>query len=123
MRDMPMAVMDSILMSIESREHQAYCAKRRLSEPAAGSGPGYVSEFHRELLTHAAVEPMMRRRPARGASSPCRWAWTEDDEVDLEYQPRPSVPLRPRRVPEPLEVVPGRTARRRIGGLHSGSAR
>jgi WS/DGAT/MGAT family acyltransferase len=100
-----MAVMDSVFMSIESREHPTHFAKLHLFEPPSGAGPAYVSEFYRSLLEHTEVDPMMRRRPVRGASSLGQWAWTEDAEVDLEYHVRLSGLPHPGRVRELLEVV------------------
>ncbi len=100
-----MAVMDSVFMNIESREHPTHFAKLQLFQPPEGSGPEYVSEFYRSLLTHTAVDPLMRRRPVRSMSSLGQWSWTEDDEVDLEYHVRLSALPHPGRVRELLELV------------------
>ena len=102
---MPMAVMDSIFMGIESREHPTHFAKLQLFEPPPGAAPEFVSEFYRSLLSQSDVDPMMRRRPVRRASSLGQWGWTEDEEVDLEYHVRLSGLPNPGRVRELLEVV------------------
>jgi WS/DGAT/MGAT family acyltransferase len=100
-----MAVMDSIFWNLESREHPTHFAKLQLFRPPAGAGPEFVSEFYRELLTHTEVDPLMRRRPVRSASSLGQWSWTEDDEVDLEYHVRLTALPYPGRVRELLALV------------------
>lgn len=105
LRGVPMAVMDSIFMSIESREHPTHFAKLQLFEPPEGAGPGFVSEFYRSLLAHTEVDRMMRRRPVRSAASFGQWTWTEDAVIDLEYHVRLSALPHPGRVRELLEVV------------------
>ncbi|WP_037076287.1 WS/DGAT/MGAT family O-acyltransferase [Pseudonocardia spinosispora] len=102
---MVMAITDSAFLLGESREHPTHVALLQLFRPPPDSGPEYVSEFYRDLLTRTEVSGTMRRRPVRRAATLGQWSWVRDEDVELEYHVRLSALPRPGRVRELLELV------------------
>ncbi|HEV2783395.1 MAG TPA: wax ester/triacylglycerol synthase family O-acyltransferase [Actinophytocola sp.] len=100
-----MPVTDSMFLLAESREHPMHVGGLQLFELPDGAGPDYVSELHRELVRAADVRPLFRRRPMNPVSSLGQLAWTNDDDLDLEYHVRLSALPRPGRVRELLELT------------------
>ncbi len=100
-----MPVTDSMFLLAESREHPMHVGGLQLFELPDGAGPDYVSDFHRELLALADVRPLFRRRPRGPVGSVGQFAWSNDDNLDIEYHVRHSGLPRPGRVRELLELV------------------
>jgi len=100
-----MPVTDSMFLLAESREHPMHVGGLQLFELPDGAGPDYVSEFHRQLLSLVDVRPLFRRRPRGPVSSVGQFAWSNDDQLDLEYHVRLSGLPRPGRVRELLELT------------------
>jgi len=100
-----MPVTDSMFLLAEAREHPMHVGGLQLFELPDGAGPDYVSDFHRELLELADVRPLFRRRPRGPVGSVGQFAWTNDDQLDIEYHVRHSGLPRPGRVRELLELV------------------
>lgn len=100
-----MPVTDSMFLLAESREHPMHVGGLQLFELPDGAGPDYVSEFHRRLLSLVDVRPLFRRRPRGPVGSVGQFAWTNDDQLDLEYHVRLSGLPRPGRVRELLELT------------------
>jgi diacylglycerol O-acyltransferase len=100
-----MPVTDSMFLLAESREHPMHVGGLQLFELPDGAGPDYVSEFHRQLLSLVDVRPLFRRRPRGPVGSVGQFAWTNDDQLDLEYHVRLSGLPRPGRVRELLELT------------------
>lgn len=100
-----MPVTDSMFLLAESREHPMHVGGLQLFELPDGAGPDYVSEFHRQLLSLVDVRPLFRRRPRGPVGSVGQFAWTNDDELDLEYHVRLSGLPKPGRVRELLELT------------------
>ncbi|HEY0448050.1 wax ester/triacylglycerol synthase family O-acyltransferase [Actinophytocola sp.] len=100
-----MPVTDSMFLLAEAREHPMHVGGLQLFELPDGAGPDYVSEFHRDLLSLADVRPLFRRRPRGPVGSVGQFAWTNDDQLDLEYHVRLSGLPRPGRVRELLELT------------------
>jgi WS/DGAT/MGAT family acyltransferase len=100
-----MPVTDSMFLLAESREHPMHVGGLQLFELPDGAGPDYVSDFHRELLALADVRPLFRRRPRGPVGSVGQFAWSNDDQLDIEYHVRHSGLPRPGRVRELLELV------------------
>jgi WS/DGAT/MGAT family acyltransferase len=100
-----MPVTDSMFLLAESREHPMHVGGLQLFELPDGAGPDHVSEFHRQLLSLVDVRPLFRRRPRGPVGSVGQFAWTSDDQLDLEYHVRLSGLPRPGRVRELLELT------------------
>lgn len=100
-----MPVTDSMFLLAESREHPMHVGGLQLFELPEGAGPDYVSEFHRQLLSLVDVRPLFRRRPRGPVGSVGQFAWSNDDQLDLEYHVRLSGLPRPGRVRELLELT------------------
>jgi WS/DGAT/MGAT family acyltransferase len=100
-----MPVTDSMFLLAESREHPMHVGGLQLFELPEGAGPDYVSEFHRQLLSLVDVSPLFRRRPRGPVGTVGQFAWSNDDQLDLEYHVRLSGLPRPGRVRELLELT------------------
>jgi diacylglycerol O-acyltransferase / wax synthase len=100
-----MPVTDSMFLLAESREHPMHVGGLQLFELPDGAGPDYVNDFHRQLLSLVDVRPLFRRRPRGPVGSVGQFAWTGDDQLDLEYHVRLSGLPRPGRVRELLELT------------------
>jgi diacylglycerol O-acyltransferase / wax synthase len=100
-----MPVTDSMFLLAESREHPMHVGGLQLFELPDGAGPDYVADFHRQLLSLVDVRPLFRRRPRGPVGTVGQFAWTGDDEMDLEYHVRLSGLPRPGRVRELLELT------------------
>jgi diacylglycerol O-acyltransferase / wax synthase len=98
-----MPITDSMFLLAESRERPMHVGGLQLWKPPADAGPDYLSELYQRLLA-TEVRSLFRRRP-RGPISLGQWAWTLDDDVDLEYHIRLSALPRPGRVRELLELT------------------
>jgi WS/DGAT/MGAT family acyltransferase len=100
-----MPVTDSMFLLAESRERPMHVGGLQLFELPDGAGPDYVSDFHRQLLSLVDVRPLFRRRPRGPVSTVGQFAWSNDDQLDLEYHVRLSGLPRPGRVRELLELT------------------
>jgi WS/DGAT/MGAT family acyltransferase len=100
-----MPITDSMFLLAESREHPMHVGGLQLFALPEGAGPDYVSDFHRELLELADVRPLFRQRPRGPVGSVGQFAWSNDDQLDIEYHVRHSGLPRPGRVRELLELV------------------
>jgi diacylglycerol O-acyltransferase len=100
-----MPLTDSMFLLAESREHPMHVGGLQLFQLPDGAGPDYVSDLHHRLLAHEQVRSLFRRRPRGPVSSLGQWAWTDDDQLDLEYHVRLSALPRPGRVRELLELT------------------
>lgn len=100
-----MPVTDSMFLLAESREHPMHVGGLQLFELPDGAGPDYVSDFHRQLLSLADVRPLFRRRPRGPVGTVGQFAWSNDDQLDLEYHVRLSGLPGPGRVRELLELT------------------
>ncbi|MGH3655229.1 MAG: WS/DGAT/MGAT family O-acyltransferase [Micromonosporaceae bacterium] len=100
-----MPITDSMFLLGESREHPLHVGGLQLYDVPDGEGPGYVIEQHRRMLAGTDVAPLFRRRPVSPVNSLGPWAWTDDDQLDLEYHVRLSALPTPGRVRELLELT------------------
>ncbi|MGW5453631.1 WS/DGAT/MGAT family O-acyltransferase [Nocardia sp. NPDC003979] len=78
------APLDALFLLAESREHPMHVGSLQLFEPPEDAGPDYLRELRETLLADNSVRPTFSRRPATWLGAP-QLAWTEDDEVDLDY--------------------------------------
>ncbi|GAB3457607.1 WS/DGAT/MGAT family O-acyltransferase [Actinophytocola sediminis] len=100
-----MPVTDSMFLLAEAREHPMHVGGLQLFELPAGAGDDYVSDLHRQLLEIVDVRPLFRRRPRGPVGVLGQFAWTDDDQLDIEYHVRHSGLPRPGRVRELLELT------------------
>ncbi|TDV52363.1 WS/DGAT/MGAT family O-acyltransferase [Actinophytocola oryzae] len=100
-----MPVTDSMFLLAESREHPMHVGGLQLFELPEGAGPDYVSDFHRQLMSLVDVRQLFRRRPRGPVGTVGQFAWTSDEQLDLEYHVRLSGLPRPGRVRELLELT------------------
>src|SRR5438445_962360 len=70
-----------------------------------GSVRSRIRDTYEQMLTSVAVAPLFRRRPYRSLATLGQWAWTEDDDIDLEHHVRHSALPEPGRVRELLALV------------------
>jgi diacylglycerol O-acyltransferase / wax synthase len=99
------APQDAAFLLGETAAQPTHVAGLAVYELPPGADPGYVSRLHRELLTHTAIHPRLRLRPADPVGSLGNVWWTEEHELDLEYHVRLAALPRPGRVRELLELV------------------
>ena len=66
-----MSPLDSVFLSIESREHPMHVGGLQLFEPPEGAGPDYVREAHDALVANRDFQPTFRSTlPGRSADCP-----------------------------------------------------
>jgi diacylglycerol O-acyltransferase len=101
-----MPVTDSMFLLGESREHPMHVGGLQLYTLPDGAGPDYLSNLYHSLIgDESRVQPLFRQRPRRPVSSLGQWAWSTDNQLDMEYHVRFSALPRPGRVRELLELV------------------
>ncbi|WP_410871462.1 WS/DGAT/MGAT family O-acyltransferase [Nocardia sp. A7] len=83
------APLDALFLLAESREHPMHVGSLQLFEPPEDAGPEYLREFRETLLADKTVRPTFSKRPATWLGAP-QMAWTQDDDVDLDYHVRRS---------------------------------
>lgn len=101
----PMPITDSIFLLAESREHPVHVGGLQLFDPPEGAGPDYLGDLYHRLVASDAVDRRFGNRAMRGISSLGQWAWTKDEQFDLEYHVRLSALPRPGRIRELLQLV------------------
>lgn len=79
---------DATFLLSESRAQPMHVAGLYRYDPPDAADADYVSQRYQELLTHTAVRPRLRLRPASTFSRIGQLWWTEDAEVDLTYHVR-----------------------------------
>jgi diacylglycerol O-acyltransferase len=100
-----MPLTDSVFLLVESRERPMHVGGLTLFGLPAGADPDYVNNLYHRLLAQDDVRPLFRRRPGGPLSGLGQWAWTDDDQLDLEYHVRLSALPRPGRVRELFELT------------------
>ncbi|HET6153189.1 MAG TPA: wax ester/triacylglycerol synthase family O-acyltransferase [Marmoricola sp.] len=89
----------------ENRNQPMHVAGLQLFEKPADAGPHYAREMYEAALDTEEVAPLFRKRPSRSLSSLGQWAWTDDDQFDIEHHVRHSALPEPGRIRELLELV------------------
>ena len=89
----------------ENRNQPMHVAGLQLFEKPADAGPHFARELYESALDTEEVAPLFRKRPTRSLGSLGQWAWTEDDQFDIEYHVRHSALPEPGRIRELLELV------------------
>jgi diacylglycerol O-acyltransferase len=95
---------DSIFLLGESREHPMHVGGLGLYEAPDGvSGSDFLRELHQDMVAQQDFQPTFRKHPATVFGGIANFAWTFDDEVDLDYHLRRSALPAPGRVRDLLE--------------------
>jgi WS/DGAT/MGAT family acyltransferase len=97
-------VTDAIFLLGEVRGRPLHVGGLQLFEPPKGAGRDFVRLQHQAALDHEPA-PIFRQRVARTLKGVGPWAWTEDDDLDLEYHVRHSALPHPGKVRELLTLV------------------
>ncbi|MFA9431261.1 wax ester/triacylglycerol synthase family O-acyltransferase [Egicoccus sp. AB-alg2] len=100
----PVPVTDAIFLLGEVRGRPLHVGGLQLFRPPEGAGPDFVRTQYRAALEHEPA-PLFRLRPTRMLGGVGPWAWTEDDDFDLEYHVRHSALPHPGQVRELLTLV------------------
>ena len=100
-----MAPTDSLFIIPESREQPMHVGSLQLFELPDGADRSLVRETYEAQLTATDVAPLFRMRPYRSLTTLGQWAWTYDDDIDLEHHVRHSALPEPGRVRELLALA------------------
>jgi WS/DGAT/MGAT family acyltransferase len=100
-----MAPTDSMFLIPESREQPMHVGSLQLFDLPEGADRSLIRETYESLLTATDVAPLFRRRPYRSLATAGQWAWSDDDDVDLEHHVRHSALPEPGRVRELLALT------------------
>ena len=79
------APQDAAFLLGETAAQPTHVAGLAVYELPPGTDPDYVSRLYHELLTHTAIHPRLRQRPADPVGSLGNVWWTEEHHLDLEY--------------------------------------
>lgn len=100
-----MSPTDSMFLIGESREQPMHVGSLQVFELPDGADTELLRNALQDMLTQTDVAPLFRRRPHRSLGTLGQWAWTDDEDVDLEHHVRHSALPRPGRVRELLALV------------------
>ncbi|MFI5500212.1 wax ester/triacylglycerol synthase family O-acyltransferase [Nocardia asteroides] len=96
------APLDALFLLAESREHPMHVGSLQLFEPPEDAGPDYLREFRDILLADRTFRPTFRKRPATWLGAP-QLAWTQDEDVDLDFHLQRSALPAPGRLDQLLD--------------------
>jgi len=102
-----MSPLDSVFLSIESREHPMHVGGLQLFQPPEGAGPEFARELRDALVANRDFQPTFRKHPAWtfGGIPNVAWTYDDPDDVDIDYHVRRSALPTPGRVRELLELT------------------
>lgn len=100
-----MSPTSSIFLIPESRDQPMHVGGLQLFETPDGADRNYLGTLYRQALEETDVAPLFRRRPYRGITTLGQWAWSDDEDIDLEHHIRHSALPRPGRVRELLALT------------------
>lgn len=89
----------------ENRRQPMHVGGLQLFEKPEGAPRDYVRQLYESMSQYHDVAPLFLKRPTRGITTAGQWAWTQDDNFDLEYHFRHSALPKPGRVRELLELT------------------
>lgn len=89
----------------ESRSQPMHVAGMQLFEPPADAGPDFAANLYEAALQETDVAPLFKKRPIKSLKTAGQWAWTPDQQFDVEHHLRRSALPNPGRVRELLELV------------------
>jgi diacylglycerol O-acyltransferase len=88
----------------ESRQQPMHVGGLQLFEKPEGAPRDYVRRIYESMSQVDEIAPLFLKRPTRGISTAGQWAWTTDQNFDLEYHFRHSALPRPGRIRELLDL-------------------
>jgi diacylglycerol O-acyltransferase len=100
----PMDLTSTSFMLAENRSQPMHVGGLQLFRKPEGAGRDFVSNLTHEMMDVDEIAPLFLKRPYRSVATGGQWAWTEDEEFDLEYHVRHSALPKPGRVRELLEL-------------------
>jgi diacylglycerol O-acyltransferase / wax synthase len=100
-----MAPTDSLFIIPESREQPMHVGSLQLFDLPAGADRSLIRETYEAMVASTDVAPLFRMRPYRSVTTLGQWAWTHDDDIDLEHHVRHSALPEPGRIRELLALV------------------
>jgi diacylglycerol O-acyltransferase / wax synthase len=100
-----MAPTDSLFIIPESREQPMHVGSLQLFDLPAGADRSLIRETYEAMVASTDVAPLFRMRPYRSVTTLGQWAWTHDDDIDLEHHVRHSALPEPGRVRELLALT------------------
>src|ERR1700743_1857943 len=102
-----MSPLDSVFLTIESREHPMHVGGLQLFEPPDGAGPEFAREIRDALVANNDFQPTFRKHPAWtfGGIPNVAWTYDDPDDVDIDYHVRRSALPTPGRIRELLELT------------------
>src|SRR5690242_4476583 len=74
----------------ENRNQPMHVAGLQLFEKPADAGPHFARDLYESALAADDVAPLFRKHPVRSLGTLGQWAWSEDDQFDIEYHVRHS---------------------------------
>ncbi|MFI9507399.1 wax ester/triacylglycerol synthase family O-acyltransferase [Nocardia sp. NPDC052566] len=95
---------DAAFLLGESREHPMHVGSLQLFEAPEDAGPDFAQRTHEMLLEHRDFDPTFRKRPAKLWGTP-QLAWSQEDEVDIDYHVRRSALPSPGGIAQLLELA------------------
>ena len=96
---------DAVFLLGESREHPMHVGGLQLYEPPPDAGPGFVRDFHDQLVAQQEFQPTFLKRPATFLGGIGSLGWAYDKDVDIDYHVRRSALPSPGRVRDLLELT------------------
>jgi diacylglycerol O-acyltransferase len=100
----PMDPTSAAFMLAENRSQPMHVGGLQLFRKPDGAGRDFVRTMYAELGDVDRIAPLFLKRPTRTVSTGGQWAWTDDDQFDLEYHLRHSALPKPGRIRELLEL-------------------
>lgn len=100
----PISPTDALFLIGESREHPMHVGSLQLFEPPEDAGPHFVRESYQAMLECTDVQPLFRKHPAFFGGL-TNFAWSFDNDVELDYHLRRSALPEPGRVRDLLELA------------------
>ena len=76
----------------------------QLFEKPEGAPRDYARRLYEQMSQVDEIAPLFLKRPTRGITTAGQWAWTQDDNFDLEYHFRHSALPKPGRIRELLDL-------------------
>ncbi|ORB72419.1 WS/DGAT/MGAT family O-acyltransferase [Mycobacterium scrofulaceum] len=100
----PISPTDALFLIGESREHPMHVGSLQLFEPPEDAGPHFVRESYQAMLECTDVQPLFRKHPAFFGGL-TNFAWSFDNDVELDYHLRRSALPEPGQVRDLLELA------------------
>ena len=100
----PMDPTSAAFLFAENRQMPMHVGGLQLFEKPEGAPRDYARQIYEQMSEVDEIAPLFLKRPTRGITTAGQWAWTQDDNFDLEYHFRHSALPKPGRVRELLEL-------------------